>query len=94
MTDKPSEKPPSHPAWRVLENFLWGFALMISIPPIASDSAHPYSLVPALVMGGSAFFSFIGLKIWHREETVASGIIKAAIYILFVVAIYARNAAA
>jgi len=67
---------------------------MISIPPIASDASHPYSPVPALVIGSGAFFSFIALKIWRKEETVASGIIKAAIYVLFVVALYARNAAA
>jgi hypothetical protein len=67
---------------------------MISIPPIASDSAHPYSPVPALIMGGGAFFSFIALKIWRREETVASGIVKSAIYVVFIVSLYARNAAA
>ena len=94
MSQHSTERRPSHPAWRVVENLLWGFALMISIPPIASDSAHPYSPVPALIMGGGAFFSFIALKIWRQEETVAWGIIKAAIYVLFVVALYARSAAA
>ena len=94
MSRNPTERHPSHPAWRVVENLLWGFALMISIPPIASDSAHPYSPVPALIMGGSAFFSFIALKIWRQEETVAWGIIKAAIYVLFVVSLNARNSVA
>ena len=80
----------NHCLWLVVETVLFGFAVAMMIPPVPSEIGQRYSSTSSLIIGGGAFAAFLGIKIWRREESWITAIIKTVFYLIAVALIYKR----
>ena len=77
-------------AFRFIETLCFGIALFMIIPPVPSEIGQAYTGGRAITIGGLSFVSYLGIKIWRKEEVLLVAISKSIIYVLVAMLVYKR----